>query len=135
MPESWINLVDTEVFAPGKERAAIAAVKGGDDLAAICDEIVEAVRNAYRSGGRVLGPDGQIPSGLLHHASSLALWHFVSVGVPKNDSIQTASRRSGADEAEKYLQLIARRELKDAGGAQIVSHVKRVATRHRLNGL
>jgi len=94
----------------------------------------QAVRQAYRDGGRPLGPDGTIPSGLKHHASALCIWHFVSAGVTKNENIQTPARRQAAEEAQKYLDAIGRREIK-IGGAQIVSGNPRMAERKRLNGL
>lgn len=107
MAENWIDFTDGDVLEPtSKERQSIAAVKGRDDLADICAEVIDQVRQAYAFGNRDLGPDGQIPQGLKSRAIAIAIWRFVSEGVPKNESIQTKQRESAFDEATKYLERI-----------------------------
>lgn len=102
--ETWIGLADADVMpANSSERMAVAAVKGGDDLQVICDQVTEQVRQAYLFSNRDLGPDGTIPSGLKERAIAIALWRFVSEGVAKNEGIQTKQRESAATEARTYL--------------------------------
>lgn len=135
MPENWITLVSDDVLSPNsKEKASIVAIKGLDDLPAIVEEVSNQVREAYRSGGRELGPDGTIPDGLKQRAIAIALWKFLA-GVAKNDGIHTREREGNYKEATDYLASIARREVTSAGGAEIVTGEKRVATRDRLKGL
>ena len=134
--ETWIELDDADVMpANSAERASIAAVKGGDDLQAICDQVTEQIREAYRSGGRPMGDDGTIPASQKMRAIAIALWRFVSEGVAKNEGIQTKQREAAATEAQTYLVRVATREIKGSGSAQIVSGNRRQATRRTLGSL
>lgn len=136
MDEHWITLTDEDVMpAASQERKSIAAVKGVDDLAAKVQQATGQVRDAYRSGGRLLGDHGTIPAGLKDRAVAIALWRFLVDGVARNDSVHTREREHAYDEAVKYLEAIARREIKGTGSAQIVSGNKRQATREKLSGL
>jgi hypothetical protein len=120
---SWITLVDQDVLPSGnQERIGIVAAKGIDDLANCVAEAVEAFRSAIASTGNTLGPSGTVPSGFKHYVLGMALWHFVSAGVPQNEALQTPARRDQNSEAEALLrQLRAGRvmvELPDGVTAQ-----------------
>ena len=136
MDEQWIELSDTDVMpANSQERIGVSTAKGRDDLQDICDQVVQQVRDAYLSGGRPLGDDGTIPSGLKMRAIAIALWRFITEGVGKNEGVQTRSREDGFKDAVAYLQRIAERTIKGTGSAQIVSGQPRQATRKTLGGL
>jgi hypothetical protein len=136
MNEGWSQLTDDQVLGAGtKERQSIVAIKGKDDLPDICVDATEQIREAYRSGGREVGADGTIPDSMFNRAVAIALWRFVSEGVPQNDGIQTKPRKSDFDEAIEYLRKISMREIKGSGGAEIVSKQVRKNTRRRLDGL
>lgn len=136
MPESWITFTDEDVFAAdSKERLSIVAIRKRDDLADICSQVTDQIREAYLNGGRELGDEGTIPAGLKARAIALATWRFVSEGVPKNEGLQTKSRQDSFTEATEFLFKIASREIKGAGSAQIVCKPTRRATRERLDGL
>jgi len=136
MAESWITLVDQDVFGSNaKERQSIVAIKGLDDLGEIVAAVTEQVRDAYHSGGRPLGAEGTIPANLKGRAIAIALWRFVSEGVPKNEGVQTKQREAAYTEATDYLTQIATRKITGGGSAQIVSQKTRQATRDTLSGL
>lgn len=136
MEESWSTFSESDVFGSNvKERQSIAAIKGRDDLADICDAVTGEIRQAYLSGGRALGAEGTIPDGLKARAAAIALWRFVSAGVPRNENLQTQPRHDAFDEATAHIEKIARRELTSSGSAQTVSQLAREATRARTDGL
>ena len=110
--EPWSYLTDDEVFGANvKERQSIAAIRGKDDLADICEQVTQQVRQAYIFSNRELGADGTIPDGLKSRAIAIATWRFVSEGVPQNDGLQTKARQNANDEAVKYLSQIASLEI------------------------
>jgi hypothetical protein len=134
--ESWSTFTDDAVFGVSlKERQGIAAVKGRDDLADICDAVTTQIREAWQGGGRSPGPDDAIPDSLKARAIAIATWRFVSEGVPRNEGVQTKARYDAFTEAVNYLEQIARREIKSAGSAQSINPLERQATRQRLDGL
>lgn len=136
MDENWSTFTDDVVFSANlKERQSIAAIKGRDDLADICDAVTTQIREAWLSGGRALGPDGTIPDGLQARAIAIATWRFVSEGVPENTGIQTKARNDAFTEATTYLEQIAKREIRSAGSAENIHFAARQATRRRLDGL
>ena len=104
---TWVSVLDTDVLpAASAERASIAAIRGGDDLLSFAAEAVATFRGAIDGRGHSLGPAGTVPPGLKHYAIAMALWHWVSEGVPENDRLQTKARRDNAKEAEEALQAI-----------------------------
>lgn len=137
MSESWITLTDADVFAAdAKERQSIVAVKRQDDLPDIVAGVTEQVREAYRSGGRAIDDsEGTIPASLKERAIAIALWKFITTGVPENKSVQTATREAAFKEAQEFLTKVSARDIKGVGGAQIVSSKTRQATRGTLGGL
>lgn len=103
----WITVTDEDVLPKvSKERIQIAAVKGRDDLSDTVQEITETFRAAIAARGFELGADGTIPSGLAHHVQAMALWHFLTQGVPANDKVQTDARKQADDEARKVIDAI-----------------------------
>jgi hypothetical protein len=110
--EPWSYFTDDEVFGANvKERQSIAAIRGKDDLADICAQVTEQIRQAYIFSNRDLGAEGMIPGGLKSRAIAIATWRFVSEGVPQNDALQTRPRQNAHDEAIKYLSQIAALEI------------------------
>lgn len=108
MNETWSQFTDDEVFGANvKERQSIAAIRGKDDLASICGQVTDQIRQAYIFGNRELGAEGTIPDGLHGRAIAIATWRFVSEGVPKNENLQTAAREKAYNEALEFLKLIA----------------------------
>jgi hypothetical protein len=106
--EPWSYFTDDEVFGTNvKERQSIAAIRGKDDLADICEQVTGQIRQAYIFSNRELGADGMIPDGLKSRAIAIATWRFVSEGIPQNDALQTKARQSAYDEALGYLNQIA----------------------------
>lgn len=137
MAENWITLTDAEVmeeFTPA-EKAMLKAIQGaGDKLPGILSRVVDQIREAYLTGGRPLGDAGMIPQGMRDRAVALTRWKWLTA-FPTLAKMQTKDRKDSATEAEGYLLLIAKRELKGAGSAQIVSQVTRQMTRDKLSGL
>lgn len=109
MSENWIQFTDTDVFAEGsQERIVIAAIKKGDDLAEICGQVTNSIRQAYAFGNKDVGAAAlTIPEGLLGRAIAIALWRFVSEGVPRSPVYQTAQREAAYKEAKEFLDKIA----------------------------
>lgn len=104
MQETWSYFTDDEVFgASVKERQSIAAIRGKDDLATICGQVSDQIRQAYILSNREVGPDGTIPDGMHGRAIAIATWRFVSEGVPKNEDIQTSARENAYKEALEFL--------------------------------
>jgi len=104
---SWVQISDADALPAGSnERISIVAIKGVDDLADIVLESVETFRDAIRSSGQQLGPDGTIALGLKQYVLDRAVWIFLSRGVAKNEGIQTKARSDAADRAEKILDKI-----------------------------
>jgi len=103
----WITLTDNEVLPPGKERASIAAIKTVDDLANIIQRVTDTFRGAIAGRGYALGDDGTIPSQVAPYVSAMALWMFLTQGVPKNDSVQTKSREAANADALSVLRSIS----------------------------
>lgn len=102
---TWITPADSEIFpAAAKERASIVAIKGVDDLAAILAEVIAQFRDAIAGRENPLDDDGTIPSGLAKYARDLALWIFITRGVPENEGIQTKERNDAAKKAEEILK-------------------------------
>lgn len=135
MDEPWSQLTAEEVleeFNAG-EKGAVDSVKGTDDLVQIVGRVIELVRDAYRSGGRPLGEDGSIPAGLKPRAIAIARWNFIT-SIPGTEQLQNKERKAANDEAMRYLEQIAKREIKGSGSAQSVSGTRQ-ATRDKLNGL
>jgi hypothetical protein len=100
----WITIADTDALpASSAERQNVAAVKGVDDLAACVARAVDAFRAAIASRGHPLDADGTVPQGYAAPVLNLALWWFVSQGVPKNEGLQTAARAGAAQAAEALL--------------------------------
>ena len=108
MSESWITLTDSDVMtADAAERGTVVAIKKRDDLGEICAAVTEEVRQAYLFSNRDLGPDGTIPSGLRARAIAMAIWRFVSEGLPRVEKLQTKERQEAATAARDYLAQIA----------------------------
>lgn len=108
MAENWIQLADTDVFsATSAERLTIAGIKRVDDLSDICAQVTLMVRQAYILSNRDLGDDGTIPEGLKDRAISIAMWRFISTGVPRMPAIQTRERQEAAKEARTFLDSIS----------------------------
>ena len=108
MAETWIKFTDDDVFvANAPERRTIAAVKRRDDLAEIVGQVIGQVRQAYQFSNRELGPEMTIPEGLKARATAIALWRFVTEGVPRNPVLQTKERESAFKEAQDFLEKIA----------------------------
>src|SRR4051812_26258211 len=104
MSETWSQFTDDEVFGANvKERQSIAAIRGKDDLANICGQVTDQIRQAYILSNRTLGTDGMIPDGLHGRAIAIATWRFVSEGVPKNEGVQTKQREDAYKEALDFL--------------------------------
>jgi hypothetical protein len=140
MSETWVNFTDSDVMMPNlAERVSIVTIKKRDDLPEICAQVTTQIRQAYENGGREVPSgdenEGTIPEGLKARAIAIALWRFVSEGVPKNEGIQTRAREAAYKEATDFLEKIAQREIKSPGSAQIVSSQTRQATRAKLDGL
>ncbi len=130
MSESWINLSDGEVLPlASQERKTVAQIKGADDLSAICEQVTEQVRQAYLFSNRDLGPEGTIPMGLKERAISIALWQFVSEGVPKVEKLQTKERESAASEARKYLDRIAAADIGRVSAPSVGERCRRFGVR------
>ena len=128
MSETWIGLADAEVLAPDSaERLTVAKIKQRDDLAEICDQVMSQVRQAYELSNRDVGEAGTIPAGLKGRAVAIALWRFVSEGVPKLPAIQTKEREAAARAAGEYLDRIAAAEIGNASAPS-------VGKRHRVFG-
>ena len=135
MSETWITLVDSDVLPQNsRERQAVTALKGLDDLADICVQVTNQIREAWQSGGQVLGPLGTIPDGMQDRAVAIALWRYIN-RLPKNDNIQTPARRGNYDDAKEYLMQISTRKVTGSGGAQIARGGPRRATRRQTDGL
>ncbi len=107
-----------------RERRSIATAKGQDDLAIIVAECVDIFRDAIRSSGQPLGPDGTIPLSLRTYVLSRAVWLFVSRGLPENKAVQSPSRQKEGDRAEDVLQQIIDKKLKVIANdpTQTISH-------------
>jgi hypothetical protein len=94
---AWVQLTDQDAMpSTSRERTDIATVKGADDLVSIVEECVDIFRDAIRSSGQPLGPEGTIPRSLSTYVLSRAVWLFVSRGVPENKAIQSPSRQKQA---------------------------------------
>jgi hypothetical protein len=102
----WITPTDDEVLSKdSKERASIVAIKNKDDLADILVEVVAEFRDAIAGRDNDLdSTDNTLPAGLAKYARDLALWIFVSRGVPQNDGIQTKVRQDAGAKAEEILK-------------------------------
>lgn len=105
---AWITPTDDEVLSKdSKERAAIVAIKNNDDLADILVEVVAEFRDAIAGRENQLdATDNTLPAGLAKYARDLALWSFITRGVPKNEGLQTKERADAAKKAEDVLQSI-----------------------------
>lgn len=102
---AWITPTDDEVLAKAsQERTSIAAIKGNDDLAQILSEVVADFRDAIAGRENGLDADGTMPIGLAKYARDMALWIFITRGVPKNEGVQTQQRADAAKKAEEMLQ-------------------------------
>lgn len=129
--ENWVELVDTDVLsATHPERLTVASIKRGDDLTDICAQVVVMVRQAYILSNRDLGPDGTIPEGLKDRAVSIALWRFITTGVPALPKIQTRERQEAAKEARAFLDSISRMEMGKASSPSIGGRPHRFGPRH-----
>lgn len=106
------------------ERLNIASVKGVDDLGDIVQECVETFRDAIRSSGQQLGPDGTIALGLKQYVLDRAIWIFVSRGVGQNNAVQSPARKDAATRAEAILDKIIAKEFKVISDdpTQTISH-------------
>lgn len=136
LPEPWITLTAQDLFADtSQELASIVAIKGKDDRTDIACAVTEQVRDAYRSGGRVLGNAGTIPAPLKERAVSIALWKFITSGVPRSDGVHTKERQKANDDAVDYLNQVATRAVPGIGGVSVVSKEHRQFTRHKMRGL
>lgn len=101
---AWITPVDTEVLsAQSKERASISAIKGKDDLPQVLAEVVAEFRDAIAGRENALDADGTLPTGLAKYARDMALWIYITRGIPNNDGIQTKERADAAKKAEDVL--------------------------------
>lgn len=102
---AWITPVDTEVLsAQSKERASVTAIKGKDDLAQILTEVISKFRDAIAGRENVLDKDGTLPAGLADYARDMALWIYITRGVPKNEGIQTKERKDAFDKANTAME-------------------------------
>ncbi|MDE2099107.1 MAG: hypothetical protein KGL39_17770 [Patescibacteria group bacterium] len=121
----WVQLTDADALAPSApERKTVAGWKGADDLGDIVAESIETFRDAIRSSGQPLGPDGTLPPGLKQYALDRAVWIFLTRGVPKNDAFATAARSDAAKRAEDILGKLMDGTLKVVGDdpTQTISH-------------
>ena len=136
MEETWSTLTAAEVLEEftSQEKESFDAVKGDDTLAAVVARVIDQVRDSYRSGGRPLGDEGTIPDGVKLRAISMARWKFL-IALPEMKQLQTENRRRAHDDAEAWLNLIARREVGGSGAAQLVGGNTRQFTRSKLSGL
>jgi hypothetical protein len=102
----WITPTDDEVLSKdAKERASIVAIKNKDDLAPILVEVVAEFRDAIAGRDNDLdATDNTLPAGLAKYARDLALWIFITRGVPKNEGLQTKERADAAKTAEDILK-------------------------------
>lgn len=120
MSEQWVELSAGDVLGVDHpERVLITKIKGADDLQSKCDEAVEEIRQAYEISGRALGGEGTIPSGLKRRAIAMALWRYVSEGVPSLPKTQTRDRREAADEASRFVIKIASAEVTHISGPSV----------------
>ena len=104
---SWVTVTDQDILpANSKERIAIVAVKGIDDLPDSVQKVTDSFRGAISARGFELGPDGTIPSSLVRHVQAMALWTFLTQGVPKNESVQTEARKKADSEGASALKAI-----------------------------
>ncbi len=135
-PETWITLVASDVYQnDSAELMSIVSWKRTDDRGKFVQDVTAQITDAYRSGGRTLGPAGTIPSNLKDRAVAIALWRFITTGVNKNPGIHTEAREKAFTEATAYLDKIAKREITGIGGVSVVSRERREFTRHKLKGL
>lgn len=126
MTENWITFTDADVLEPtSQERKSIVTVKGRDDLGDICEAVTNQVRQAYLLGSRDVGDAGTIPEGLKAHAIAIAIWRFVSEGVPKNEGIQTKQRESAYRNALDFLTSIAKADVGKATDPSISERRRR----------
>ncbi len=102
----WLTPTDDEVLSKdSKERASIVAIKNKDDLPDILVEVVAEFRDAIAGRENLLdATDNTIPAGLAKYVRDLALWIFITRGVPKNEGIQTKERGDAAKKAEDVLE-------------------------------
>lgn len=130
MSENWIDFTDDDVLAAASpERKSVVAIKRRDDLADICGQVVTQIREAYALSNRDLGADGQIPEGLKARALAIALWRFVSEGVPSNKALQTRQREDAAKEANEFIQKIASVEIGRPASPAMGKRVRRFSHR------
>ncbi len=131
---AWIQLTIQDGLPPAsQERQGIVAAKGVDDYEDILMECIDIFRDAIRSSGQPLGPEGTIPRSLSAYVLARTIWLFVSRGLPENKAIQSPSRQKEADRAEEVLQQIIDGKLKVISDdpAQTISHGVTVVRRGR----
>jgi hypothetical protein len=132
MSENWIGFTDADVLgATSAERMTIAGIKRRDDLADICSQVIGQVRQAYQLSNRDLGPDGTVPEGFKARAVAIALWRFVSEGVPALPKMQTKERKDASEEATKYLAQISSAEVGKASSPSVGSRTRRFSQREQ----
>lgn len=116
MAEEWITITADQVFADNsKEKAGIVVVKGRDDLGETLEGVVNLFRDAIAARGRTLGDAGTVPSAYRRYVINLALWDFISTGVPRNDGIHTKERETAAKEAGEFLKSLREGNADPAG--------------------
>lgn len=110
---SWITPTMDLVVDEMSERevSSLNAVKGREALAGIVQRVVARVRGVVFSSGVDLGEEGTIPDSLAMDAIAIARWSFL-ISVAKNEALQTADRRTAAENAEDRLAKVASGELK-----------------------
>jgi hypothetical protein len=121
---------DSETSAYEQAKGEVKGTSFGDIITKVAQQVVKA----YQDGGREVDSQaGTVPDGEKNRAVSIARWKFL-LAIPSGESL-AKYREADAKAAEDYFLMIAKRELKGSGGAEIVSKTPRVATRDRLNGL
>lgn len=109
---SWRAVQSTDVlaeFTPA-ETALLSNIQGAStNLATILSDTVAEFVGAMNAAQYAVNTDGTIPDQLRRHVIARARWGWL-VSFPQLKTLQTDSRKTAAEEAEKMLEKIARLE-------------------------
>lgn len=104
---SWVTPTTGMIFEDdSQELAGIVAVKTADDRDRHLGDVVAEFRGAIAARGTALDAEGSVPRAFQSAVINLALWRFISVGVAKNEGLQTKPREAAAKSAESLLESI-----------------------------
>ncbi|MGA3268773.1 MAG: hypothetical protein ABSE16_18380 [Verrucomicrobiota bacterium] len=129
----WEQLTVDDVLAQfnSSEQLAYDAAKGDTDMAdlgLITSRVISQIRHAYRDGGRVVdATEGTLPVGEFPRAIAIVRWLYLQA-LPGGKALLTEDRQKSHDDAQKYFESVARRQISVPGSVAKARPGRRVRT-------